>query len=64
MKSDPQVKDQFIILSSNMNWEMRNWSKFTKQLLQEIFHEFLPDTPMKCETTETSHCNNFSRRRL
>lgn len=29
-----------------------NWSLFTEQLLKEIFHEFLPQKNMKCQTTE------------
>ncbi|MDC8438384.1 MAG: BrnA antitoxin family protein [Candidatus Nitrosotenuis sp.] len=30
------------------------WSLFTEQLLKEIFHEFLPDTSIKFQTTETT----------
>lgn len=28
------------------------WSFFTEQLLKEIFHEFLPNKNLKCQTTE------------
>ena len=31
-----------------------NWSIFTEQLLQEIFHEFLPETKMTSQTTEST----------
>jgi hypothetical protein len=27
------------------------WSLFTEQLLKQIFHQFLPDTTMRCKTT-------------
>jgi len=29
-----------------------NWSFFTERLLKEIFHEFLPEQNLKCQTTE------------
>ncbi|RMW39602.1 MAG: hypothetical protein EA446_02425 [Nitrosopumilus sp.] len=31
-----------------------SWSLFTKQLLTEIFHEFLPDKRIKSQTTEST----------
>ncbi|MCV0392391.1 MAG: hypothetical protein K5790_03735 [Nitrosopumilus sp.] len=31
-----------------------NWSMFTEQLLKEIFHEFMPESTMKCQTTEST----------
>lgn len=31
-----------------------NWSVLTEQLLKEIFHEFLPGTEVKCQTTEST----------
>lgn len=31
----------------------KNWSLFTEQLLKEIFHEFLPEKNVKCQTTES-----------
>ena len=31
-----------------------SWSIFTEQLLKEIFHEFLPDTEVNCQTTEST----------
>ena len=53
MKSDHRVEGpvHHFIIQHELG---SNWSKFTEQLLQEIFHEFLPDTEMKCETTETT----------
>ena len=30
------------------------WSLFTEQLLKEIFHEFLPEKNVKCQTTEST----------
>lgn len=31
-----------------------NWSIFTEQILQEIFKEFLPNSEMRCQRTETT----------
>lgn len=53
MKSDHRVEGPIhhFIIQHELG---SNWSKFAEQILQEIFHEFLPDTEMKCETTETT----------
>lgn len=53
MKSDHRVEGPIhhFIIQHELG---SNWSKFTEQILQEIFHEFLPDTEMRCETTETT----------
>ena len=53
MKSDHRVEGPIhhFIIQHELG---SNWSKFTEQLLQEIFHEFMPDAEMKCETTETT----------
>lgn len=53
MKSDHRVEGPIhhFIIQHELG---SNWSKFTEQILQEIFHEFLPDIEMKCETTETT----------
>ena len=53
MKSDHRVEGpvHHFIIQHELG---SNWSKFTEQLLKEIFHEFLPDVEMKCETTETT----------
>ncbi|WP_299290752.1 hypothetical protein [Nitrosopumilus sp.] len=53
MKSDHRVEGPLhhFIIQHELG---SNWSKFTEQLLQEIFHEFLPDVEMKCESTETT----------
>lgn len=32
----------------------KNWSLFTEQLLKEIFHEFLPEKNIKCQTTDST----------
>ena len=52
MKSDHRVEGDVhhFIIQHDLG---SNWSVFTKQLLQEIFHEFVPDTEMKCQTTES-----------
>lgn len=31
-----------------------NWSFFTEQLLREIFHQFVPDKNLKCQTTKST----------
>ena len=53
MKSDHRVEGpvHHFIIQHELG---SNWSKFTEQLLKEIFHEFLPDVEIKCETTETT----------
>ena len=53
MKSDHRIEGSLhhFIIQHELG---SNWSIFTEQLLQEIFHEFLPDTKMKCQTTETT----------
>lgn len=53
MKSDHRVEGalHYFIIQHELG---SNWSLFTQQLLQEIFHEFLPDIEMKCETTEST----------
>ena len=53
MKSDHRVEGDVhhFIIQHDLG---SNWSMFTKQLLQEIFHEFIPDTEMKCQTTEST----------
>jgi len=30
------------------------WSRFSEQLLKEIFHKFVPDKELKCQVTETT----------
>ena len=53
MKSDHRVEGplHYFIIQHELG---SNWSLFTQQLLQEIFHEFLPDIEMKCQTTEST----------
>ena len=53
MKSDHRVEGDVhhFIIQHDLG---SNWSMFTKQLLQEIFHEFVPDTEMMCQTTEST----------
>ena len=51
MKSDHRVEGAIhhFIIQHELGM---NWSLFTEQLLKEIFHEFLPQKNMKCQTTE------------
>ena len=53
MKSDHRIEGSVhhFIIQHELG---SNWSMFTEQLLQEIFHEFLPDTKMDCQITETT----------
>ena len=53
MKSDHRVEGDLhhFVIQHELG---SNWSVFTEQLLKEIFHEFLPDTKMKCQTTKST----------
>lgn len=53
MKSDHRVEGALhhFVIQHELG---SKWSMFTEQLLQEIFHEFVPDIEMKCQTTETT----------
>ncbi len=53
MKSDHRIEGRIhhFIIQHELG---SNWSMFTEQLLQEIFKEFLPDSKMKCQTTEST----------
>ncbi len=53
MKSDHRVEGptHYFIIQHDLG---SNWSLFTQQLLQEIFHEFVPEVEMKCQTTEST----------
>ena len=53
MKSDHRIEGSLhhFIIQHELG---SNWSVFTEQLLQEIFHEFLPNSEMKCQTTEST----------
>ena len=53
MKSDHRIEGDLhhFIIQHELG---SNWSIFTEQLLQEIFKEFLPDSEMKCQTTEST----------
>lgn len=53
MKSDHRIEGELhhFIIQHELG---SNWSRFTEQLLQEIFKEFLPDAIMKCQTTEST----------
>lgn len=53
MKSDHRIEGELhhFIIQHELGG---NWSIFTEQLLQEIFREFLPNSKMECQTTETT----------
>ncbi len=53
MNSDHRVEGatHHFILQHELGWK---WSLFTEQLLKEIFHEFLPEQIVNCQTTETT----------
>lgn len=53
MKSDHRIEGELhhFIIQHELGG---NWSIFTEQLLQEIFKEFLPNSEMKCQTTEAT----------
>ena len=53
MKSDHRIEGELhhFIIQHELG---SNWSIFTEQLLKEIFKEFLPESKMKCQTTEST----------
>lgn len=53
MKSDHRVEGMMhhFIIQHELGM---NWSFFTEQLLREVFHEFLPEQNLKCQTTENT----------
>jgi len=53
MKSDHRVEGDLhhFVIQHELG---SNWSVFTEQLLKEMFHEFLPDTKMKCQITKST----------
>ncbi len=53
MKSDHRVEGALhhFIIQHELG---SNWSIFTEQLLKEIFHEFMPDSTMRCQTTKST----------
>ncbi|MGH1567206.1 MAG: hypothetical protein ACRBB5_07310 [Nitrosopumilus sp.] len=53
MKSDHRIEGplHYFIIQHELG---SNWSVFTEQLLKEIFHEFVPNSEMKCQTTEST----------
>ena len=53
MKSDHRIEGEIhhFIIQHELG---SNWSIFTEQLLQEIFKEFMPESKMKCQTTEST----------
>ena len=53
MKSDHRIEGSLhhFIIQHELG---PNWSMFAEQLLQEVFHEFLPDTELKSQTTEST----------
>ena len=53
MKSDHRVEGSLHHFIVQHGLGMR-WSLFTEQLLKEIFHEFLPEQNVKCQTTDST----------
>jgi len=53
MKSDHRIEGPLhhFIIQHELG---SNWSVFTEQLLKEIFHEFVPNSEMKCQTTDST----------
>jgi len=53
MKSDHRVEGELhhFIIQHELGLK---WSFFTEQLLKEIFHQFVPEKNLKCQTTETT----------
>ena len=53
MKSDHRIEGDLhhFIIQHELGLK---WSFFTEQLLKEIFHQFLPEKNLKCQTTETT----------
>lgn len=53
MKSDHRIEGDLhhFIIQHELGLK---WSFFTEQLLKEVFHQFLPEKNMKCQTTETT----------
>lgn len=53
MKSDHRVEGSLhhFIVQHELGIK---WSLFTEQLFKEIFHEFLPEKNIKCQTTEST----------
>jgi hypothetical protein len=53
MISDHRIEGNAHHFIIQHNLGMR-WSLFTEQLLRHIFHQFLPETPMNCKTTQNT----------
>ena len=53
MKSDHRLEGEVhhFIIQHELGLK---WSFFTEQLLKELFHQFVPDKNLKCQTTETT----------
>lgn len=53
MKSDHRLEGDLhhFIIQHDLGLK---WSFFTEQLLKEIFHQFVPEKNLKCQTTETT----------
>lgn len=53
MKSDHRVEGEthHFIIQHELGLK---WSFFTEQLLKEVFHQFVPDKNLKCQTTQST----------
>ena len=59
MKSDHRVEGSLHHFIVQHGLGMK-WSLFTEQLLKEIFHEFLPEKNVKCQTTDATVITTIS----
>lgn len=53
MKSDHRIEGEthHFIIQHELGLK---WSFFTEQLLKEVFHQFVPDKNLKCQTTQST----------
>jgi hypothetical protein len=59
MKSDHRIEGSLHHFIVQHELGMK-WSLFTEQLLKEIFHEFLPEKNVKCQTTDSTVITTIS----
>ena len=59
MKSDHRIEGEIHHFIVQHELGMK-WSLFTEQLLKQIFHEFIPEKNVKCQTTEKTVITTIS----